>query len=506
MRVTSVIALTGLLLGSALPAAAAPTTRPSFGVESDLDLAAALVKDKDLPTALDLYQSILRVEPDNVTAMHGAALCQLQLGKPDEAIPLLERAVRSPKTNRAVANNLAAVRLKTGDAIRALKVLTEQLQRDPTIDEPLTDALWIALDLCDEKDKRNRQYAQSLAVWKSRQLALEQQPGAAGMSKFGCDWIAVDQLRDIEASNKELSATLTTHQTELAAQQQELARLEALRADRKKNRRIVDGGDWEMQQIESQIDACNKLIGKHESQVRKLTSQLRLPRKIESIPLLAMTDIKPPALTRQTIDQSIERAAKAADVAADQPAAAPGQQQSFAAGFAISPTRIVTSDLTVRDATSITITLPGDHPIAATFVRADAEIGLAIIEVAEPMLSPLSLAPTWDGSAASVWSFPALSLFQPAPQSLSVRGTRENDQWTLKIDKSPGLSAGPVVLNGQVVGVLMADRFDIDPPVRLISAESLRVFVADDSQRDLAPSTDAAASVVLVTATRNTPK
>ena len=77
------------------------------GMENLLEQAVSHHRRNDFEHAISLYQRILSIRPKNGQVLHLCGLAFLQLGKPQEALPLLEQAEELQPLQAEIQHNLA---------------------------------------------------------------------------------------------------------------------------------------------------------------------------------------------------------------------------------------------------------------------------------------------------------------------------------------------------------------------------------------------------------------
>ena len=93
-------------------------------------LAERALGDKNLRSAVALYQAVVALQPDNVVALNNLAWSAGQLGDP-RAIGYAERAVRLAPDNAAALDTLGTLLVSKGDASEGLEYLTKATDLAP---------------------------------------------------------------------------------------------------------------------------------------------------------------------------------------------------------------------------------------------------------------------------------------------------------------------------------------------------------------------------------------
>lgn len=540
---------TAIMSACAGAAGGAPSTRPAtqpagipgFNAADDLALGQALLRDGDAVNAKDVFESALKVEPNNARAMHGLAISYFALDQKDKAIIYLERAIRAEPNDRAIVNNLAAVRIATGEPMRGVKALSDyvaSLAKANVLDEQLIDALGAALANCDEKTRKARQWSLSEDVLEQAVARLERV--RPGYRKLGTQWLTAEECSAVDAQNKAERDEIDRLGRRAADVQKQIELQQQRRADVVKKMRTGFATQFDLDAIDQQIEILQDRIKSLRADAEACEKRIRKPGWASGLSILAIDASTPPAFAKEPPGIAAPNDGRhgrprpgrpgrpnrpvdspppadptgpsdatppgvlfppASSTPAEPVEAAPKVFSRHAAGFAIGATRIITSALAVDGASSLKVHLPDGSERRAKLVRVDKDLGLAIVEIPGTHLAPIALADKSIEGKVTVVSFPALSLFEPQAASLPGTVTQLDGELSVVMEKSPGLSGGPAIVGGKVAGVVMTDRYDVSPPVRLITAEKLRAFLAGDVPKDARPlAGDPEPAVLLVTA------
>jgi hypothetical protein len=100
-----------------------------------LALAQGLIEKRSFAEAVPHLESALKTEPDHGQILYSLALCHDRLGRPDQALPLLERLLaRDPRWSNYVGwHLLIEARGEKGDAAGALEACRELARLAPTL-------------------------------------------------------------------------------------------------------------------------------------------------------------------------------------------------------------------------------------------------------------------------------------------------------------------------------------------------------------------------------------
>ena len=107
----------------------------SSAVELSLDdaiqLGIGLQQKGDIPGAAEIYRSILAGHPDDVNALHFLGIAEHQLGRSNEALTLIERAITLAPQHPDLHNNHGNILKRLGRAEEAEAAYTEVLKLRP---------------------------------------------------------------------------------------------------------------------------------------------------------------------------------------------------------------------------------------------------------------------------------------------------------------------------------------------------------------------------------------
>jgi len=119
-------------------AAMTTATKPSRpGISELMNLALAHHQAGRLQQAIQIYQQILRSDPEHADALHYAGLAAHQTGQPDKAIALMMRSIQRAPGNSYYFLNLGQVheaRLDPGELERAIACYRQAAALDPSME------------------------------------------------------------------------------------------------------------------------------------------------------------------------------------------------------------------------------------------------------------------------------------------------------------------------------------------------------------------------------------
>ena len=137
-RMASIYALLLLIAGYAAAQAGGPSnTPPPKGTEAqlhaDLERAAEAMHKGELPSAAEALRQALTIDPHSLVALNNLGIVLSREGKPAEAIPLYEAALKVRPHDAATERNLAIANFKAqryAAAWRLLRPMTLQYPAD----------------------------------------------------------------------------------------------------------------------------------------------------------------------------------------------------------------------------------------------------------------------------------------------------------------------------------------------------------------------------------------
>src|SRR5262249_31964580 len=109
---------------------------PSFGVVQ-LQIGAAYRNLKNYDKAIEAYNDLLKVEPDNDRAHVGLAQANLEKGDTTAAEQVLTRAAERPLASREVFYNLAEMKITRNDSEMAAQLYKKAAEADASWGKPV---------------------------------------------------------------------------------------------------------------------------------------------------------------------------------------------------------------------------------------------------------------------------------------------------------------------------------------------------------------------------------
>jgi predicted O-linked N-acetylglucosamine transferase (SPINDLY family) len=108
-----------------------PPQQRQVSLAEALQIAVAQHRQGAITAAEDLYQQILRVDPNQIDALHLLGIVRCQQGRLDEAEPMLARAIQGGPDSSAYANSWGRLLLLQGRRDEALVSLRRALELSP---------------------------------------------------------------------------------------------------------------------------------------------------------------------------------------------------------------------------------------------------------------------------------------------------------------------------------------------------------------------------------------
>jgi len=176
----------------------------------------------------------------------------------------------------------------------------------------------------------------------------------------------------------------------------------------------------------------------------------------------------------------------------------------YAAAFPIASNLVVTSALTVKDASALQLQMNDGQSLTAELVRKDDATGLALLRITgTKKFNPLPLADSFTGGPVTCASFPTVDLFSPAAQSITGVAQAPKEGWTISLNVHPRLAGAPVLANGKIVGVCVAPRDAERAKLPTVTLDQLKAFLGSDVEQPKI-ATDPSAGLLQLVTTRET--
>jgi hypothetical protein len=491
--------------------ASAPTARAKASLEPLIQQGSDALAAGQYQPAREAFLDAIAIDPRNVKATHGLAMCMVGQAEVAKAAALLDKALTLTTTpDRALVLNAAAANMATRAHMRSAKLTKDYLQAHPKEpDEPMLNALGTALSSATAAERKNRFFTDCTTFYMVANQRLE--ATRPGYKRFGADWYpAADadaktaQMATQQKRLDSLSDDLANAEDRLAGAQKELDRQKGFIAARTEL-----PGNYYMMRAESAYDQAKSIYEAAQEKYDTLLNSLTKPNFPPDISMVAIDETATPALSKPIAVASADPPViptvkpkpvkpKPADPPADTGTGStkpppltlePPKPQTprkvritqYAAAFPIAGDLVVTSALTVKDASALQLQMADGQSISAELVRKDDAIGLALLRITgDKKLNPLSLADSFAGGAVTCASFPTVDLFSPAAQSIPGSATAPKEGWTVSLSIHPRLAGAPVLVAGRVVGVCVAPRDAERAKLPAATLEQLKTFLGTD--------------------------
>jgi tetratricopeptide (TPR) repeat protein len=500
--------------------------------------------------ARDAFKDAATLDPTNVVAARGLALAYLRLEKPQKAVDLL--AMSAPKPVRgldrtltmAMASSLLAPG-KSNNPMRAVSFLMMYLKdhsTQPMQEEPVINALAVALSKAPSSARLSTLFKDGANFYKEMNDKLEAL--RPGKRRWGVQWDDADAVakkwkEHDEALKKanSASAALADANNKLNAATQALTNLtygvgarnpasiaaaetgvSNATADRDKAQQAYNDANADLIQKspnygdEIAVDALDLNSGPlalasatpesvasaqpptpvvtpsvprentpHENTPRENTPHRNTP---------VATNTPPPSNPVEHHEAAPEAPAKPVVIA---------KVTHSAVGFAVGPDLVVTAASAVDGASDVVVQRSDGTFFKADIVRTQSADGISLLKVTDANLPRLVLAKEAAPGKLSCLGYPEVNLFNPIPKVMPVSGREQGEGWSVSFDMHPRLPGAPLLLNGCVVGVELADRDSELGKIPAATLAAITGLLADPASSGVIAK-DPKAAVVMVVA------
>jgi hypothetical protein len=441
--------------------------------------------------ARNAFFDLLLIDSNNSDGLEGEGLAYLGMGDAARGRQLLEAGLNvAGASSRSLALNTALADVRTKNPVRAAKIIRDLLVETKAEDTRALDLMLFALGECDAQAQENHVFGQLQTF--AREYEAKLQSAHPGLRRWGSEWLTPDEVKQKEQEQKADNARVAPVERELddrnqavAAANKELAKLQmnqihgvtGLERAMDKQRRLLDQLQAAAHETEMRLAALKTTATSATASALALEPMLPVEAPIAvaintpgpSAPDPVAVAPSPPTPAPATPPAVTPAAVPASS---EQPAAESPRRRMVvddAAGFAVGPDLIVTDALAIEGATTIKVQSPDGVPMEATLVRKDDPSGLALLRVTAK-LNYVIIDDRFAGGAIKCVSFPRVSLFDPAAETIPGTAVAPVPDWFARLDRHPRLGGGPLIsAGGQVVGVELATR---DAPLGQIRAAS----------------------------------
>jgi tetratricopeptide (TPR) repeat protein len=512
----------------------------------------------DYKAARDCFVDVLQVDPRNRKSLEGLGYCYIKLDDLQRAMRSLEGALAIPEPpSRSLAMNLAMSLVRTRNPMRGAKILRDYMAAHPEpLDEEMINAFAICLGQASDEARVNRFFEECVKFFDQQNAKLEKTK--SGQKRWGVEWIDPTEWAKKDKHNKSIQRQLDDKWRSVTSANSDYKRAKA-NYDSAAAARFRGGGNLGGLEAEVKRTAAtvNKLQGEYNEIAAKMERPF-LPKTFAAVPLeegtMALASVRspgelpevpmapvPPQLARRDpppavappvappaippvavtppatppvappVTPPVPRPPVAVNppvnppppVAVVPPRAKPAGQRSifvYAAGIAVAPNLLITTENVVQGATRLTVQTGGDN-FDADVVQTDSKSGLALIRLKTGTMSYVGVADSFASGALQCACFPTPSVFEPDAAIVAGSGGAVKDPWTVRLARHPRLAGAALVAGGKIVGIVTAGR-DADPALLpAATLEQVRVLLANNPLP--APNkTDALAAAAVVTGVR----
>jgi tetratricopeptide (TPR) repeat protein len=485
--------------------------------------------------AREAFLDAIAIDPRNVKAHHGLALCMVAQKEVAKAQATLDKALTMTQTpDRALVLNAIACNMATHTHMRAAKLAKDYLTAHPKeLDEPMVNALGTALSAATAAERKNRFFSDCTSFYMIANQRLE--AARPGYKRFGSQWFTADQA---DAKTK----ALATQQKKLDALSDAIATAEermqpAVKELQRQQFLLLHGelpGNYYIERAQAAYDSAQAAVTAAQEKYDAMEASLEIPRFPAEVAMVTMDSTTAPPISTEVAVASVEppkieikpkpRPVKPKPVATDtgkpteavkppepveitlappKPAPRKVRITQYAAAFPVASDLVVTSSAIIEDGVTLQLQSADGQPINATLVRKDENMGLALLRVEGRTLNPLALADGFKGGPVTCASFPTVDLFSPAAQAITGNATPPKEGWTISLNIHPRLAGSPVLASGHVVGVCVAPRDAERGKLPAVTLDQLKTFLGSDVTPPKAAG-DAASSLLQLVTTRET--
>lgn len=521
----------------------APTARSKASLEPLLQQGTDALAGGQYQAAREAFQDAIAIDPRNVRATHGLAMCLVEQKEVAKAAATLDKALSfTTMPDRALVLNAAAANMATRTHMRAAKLTKDYLTAHPKeADEAMVNALGTALSAATATERKNRFFADAAAFYMIANQRLE--ASRPGFKRYGSVWYPVHEAEAKERALASEQKKLDSASDSVARAEERLAAAEK-EVERQRNmivQRIEVPGNFYMRQAEANYDTARSNLELAQEKYDTLADSLDRPKFPPEIAMVAIDETKTPALSTPVVvasaDPPVVKPKPVVVTPKPKPVDPPPTVASntnpkpkpvvkapepltlepphpttprkvritqYAAAFPVASDLVVTSALTVKDATALQLQMSDGQSITAKLVRKDDASGLALLRVeGNRKFNPLPIADAFAGGAVTCASFPTVDLFSPAAQSINGSATAPKEGWTVSLNVHPRLAGAPILSGGKVVGVCVAPREAERGKLPAATLEQLKAFVGADAGEPKFAG-DPAASLLQLVTTRET--
>lgn len=506
------------------PATGAATTTAATRPSVDAATIEALVKQgqdallaADYKAARDAFLDAVGLDARNVRALHGAGLAFMYLGQFPRASTYMDRAMIASmgKPDRALVLNMAMLQIGTNNSMRAVKIVKDYLEshkNEP--DEAMLNALGTALFLADESAKRGTLFNTAADFYVKYQKAVE--ATRPGEKRWGVEWLPVAEVdkKLTEMKRKQqvvdrlgdqldrVEERVIQAKRRLRQQQQSYARGYATQIEVNIAQQRLSDELGEFQRIARQYDDAADMVGRPvfpkvltpvalddlSSQGAAATATLAMADPVykeamtKTSPMLPKRADTEPTEEPKTTPKPVANEPPPAVVAIKSDKVQKVRVTQYAAAFAVADDLVVAPAGLLEGALEYELQLVDGSALKASLEKKDDKRGLALLRVQGRKLPWLAVGEAYVEGPLSCVCFPTVNLFNPQAELLAGSSNgMKGKEWTVKLTRHPRLPGSPLLNNGYVAGVVMANRETPHDQLPAIGADAVKAVVGNNA-------------------------
>ncbi len=490
----------------------------------------AQLKAGQFQEALETYLGALKADSRDVPALMGAAQAYNTLNQSSKATQMMDRAVAASPRDRAVVHNAAIQLFKTDQQPRAIKLVKEYLSANPKpADEPLLYELQYMLENATPETKKSRPCTEATAFVEIYIKSLESQ--VQGFKKWGRLWEDATVVTERLAANKKLDVDLNILADKINTLERDITSLDRQTADIEMKVRRGFEPFRTLRRHQDMVSLMRQDRARYVDQRDAVLAKLNRPSFSEEPGWIAMGTPAPTLPDAAILAASKAPPAPVDPVTPQQPANAgngvpPAQPPvvgnggpdtvpvapvkppvakrvtQYGVAFAISQDTLVASHALVNGATDIIVQTAQGTTDEAKVIKSDAESGLVLLRITKLKAAPLKISQQFNGGRVQCVGMPNVDLFRPSADAISGTSAAPKEPWTVSLDKNPRMSGAPLVSDGKVVGVTLADRDSEPASIPAVTLDRLTKLLADQPPSNGPFTNDPKAAVFQLIVTR----
>jgi hypothetical protein len=253
------------------------------------------------------FLDAIAIDPRNVKAHHGLALCMVAQKEVAKAQGVLDKALTFTTTpDRALVINAIACNMATHMHMRAAKLAKDYLAAHPKEqDEPMLNALGTALSAATAAERKNRFFSECTSFYVIANQRLES--ARPGYKRFGAEWYTADQAdaktKALAAQQKKLDAlsdAIATAEERMQPAAKELAHQQFLLT------RGEAPGNYYIERAQAAYDSAQAAVTAAQEKYDALLDSLQTPKFPTEVAMVSMDAVTAPPITPATVVASVD--------------------------------------------------------------------------------------------------------------------------------------------------------------------------------------------------------